>query len=340
MTMKAIQYEQFGEPSQVLQMAEKEIPEPGPGEVRVKMLVSPINPSDLMSIRGGYTYTPELPATPGFEGVGIVESSGGGMLGKMMIGKRVAVLNRNHGNWCEQTVTSAKQVIPVPKQLHDDQAASFFVNPATAFILTTKVLQVPKDGWLVQTAANSSLGKMVIKLGLMNEFKTLNIVRREEEKEKLKFLGATRVIVFDIERDPPEKLVEQIVEITGGGARYVMDPVGGRLASILVDALGKDAQMVLYGTMSGENVSFFPRSLMSINARIRGFHLGGWMENQSIWAKMSLIRQISRLVVDGTLSTDSAKEYPLTEFVEAIEKSQQPGMNTKVLLRIAEGEEN
>lgn len=339
MHMKAIQYEEFGEPSQVLQLTEKEVPEPGPGEVRVKMLVSPVNPSDLMSIRGGYTYTPDLPATPGFEGVGIVESSGGGMLGKMMIGKRVAVLNKTHGNWCEQTVTSAKQVIPVPKQLHDDQAASFFVNPATAFILTTKILQVPKDAWLVQTAANSSLGKMVIKLGLMNEFNTLNIVRREDEIEKLKFLGATRVIAFDVDRDPPEKLVEQVREMTGGGARYVMDPVGGRLASALVRALGKDARMVLYGTMSGENVTFFPRDLMSINARLRGFHLGGWMEKQSIWSKMSLIRQISRLVVDGTLSTDCAEEYPLEEYVKAIEVSQQPGINTKILLRIAEGRE-
>jgi len=339
MQMKAIQYEQFGEPTEVLHITEKEVPEPGPGEVRVKMLVSPINPSDLMSIRGGYTYTPELPATPGFEGVGIVESSGGGMLGKVMIGKRVAVLNRTHGNWCEQTVTSAKQVIPVPKLLHDEQAASFFVNPATAFILTTKVLQVPKEGWRVQTAANSSLGKMVIKLGLMNEFKTINIVRREEEKEKLKFLGATRVIAFDVERDSPEQLVEEIKEITGGGARYVMDPVGGRLASTLVGALGKDAQMILYGTMSGDDVSIFPRNLMSINARIRGFHLGGWMEKQSIWSKMSLIRQISRLVVDGTLSTDSAEEYPLEEYAKAIETSQQPGINTKILLRIAEGKE-
>ncbi|MDG2391557.1 MAG: zinc-dependent alcohol dehydrogenase family protein [Planctomycetaceae bacterium] len=334
MPMKAVSYEQFGDPVQVLKLGEKEVPEPGPGQVRVKMLVSPINPSDLMSIRGGYTYTPNLPATPGFEGVGIVESSGGGMLGKMMIGKRVAVLNRDHGNWCEQTVTSAKQVIPIPKQLHDDQAASFFVNPATAFIITQKVLQVPRGEWLVQSAANSSLGKMVVKLGLHHEFKTLNIVRREEDIEKLKFLGAHEVIRFDVNEDSHEQLMERVKEITGGGARYMMDPIGGQLGSLMVKCLGKNGMFVLFGTMSGEDVSLFPRTLMSMNADIRGFHLGGFMEPLSIWAKMSLIRQISKLVVDGTLSTDSAEEFPLEEFAKAIEVSQQPGNNKKILLRI------
>jgi len=335
MQMKAVSYEQFGNPLDVLKLVEKDVPEPGPGEVRVKMLLSPINPSDLMSIRGGYTYTPDLPATPGFEGVGIVESSGGGMLGKMMIGKRVAVLNRDHGNWSEHTVTSAKQVIPVPKLLHDDQAASFFVNPATAFIITQRVLQIPKGEWLVQSAANSSLGKMVIKLGLHHDFKTLNIVRREEEAEKLRFLGAHQVIKFDMNQDPPEELIEKVKEITGGGARYMMDPIGGKLGSVMVKCLVKNGMLVLYGTMSGEDISLFPRTLMSLNANVRGFHLGGWMEPLSIWAKMSLIRQISKLVVDGTLSTDSAEEYPFEEFAKAIEDSQKPGINKKILLRIS-----
>ena len=71
--MKAVIYEEFGDPSQVLKLTDKDAPQPKAGEVRVRTILSPINPSDLMSIRGGYTYEPRLPATPGFEGVGIVD---------------------------------------------------------------------------------------------------------------------------------------------------------------------------------------------------------------------------------------------------------------------------
>src|ERR1700682_5818861 len=99
--MRAVVYERFGEPSEVLGVRDVPVPEPGPGEVRIRMLASPVNPSDLMAIRGKYGLLPKLPATPGFEGVGIVESAGPGLLGKWLKGKRVAVLGSRTGNWQE-----------------------------------------------------------------------------------------------------------------------------------------------------------------------------------------------------------------------------------------------
>ena len=92
--MKAVQFESTGEPSEVLRCAERPVPIPAHGEVLVRMLASPINPSDLMFIRGRYTTPAAPPATPGFEGVGMVEQSGGGLRGMLFKGKRVIVLNR------------------------------------------------------------------------------------------------------------------------------------------------------------------------------------------------------------------------------------------------------
>jgi NADPH:quinone reductase-like Zn-dependent oxidoreductase len=289
-----------------------------------------------MSIRGGYTYEAQLPATPGFEGVGIVEASGGGMLGKLMIGKRVAVLNRYRGNWCEQTVTSARQVIPIPGALTDVQAATFFVNPATAWTLTQEVLQIPSGEWLIQSAANSSLGQMIVKLGQHSGFKTLNIVRRESEVEKLKNLGADEVLCFDADRDSAEMLLERIKEILPQATKYVIDPVGGKLGSALAQSLGEEGQMVLFGTLSGENVSLSPRALISTNASVRGFHLGGFMLKKSLFAKMALIRKISKLVVNGVLATEAAKEFPLDQVQAAVSASEESGRNQKILLRIGD----
>src|ERR1700712_2191435 len=99
--MKAVVFEQFGEPSEVLSIHEVPLPEPGPGEVRVKMIASPVNPSDLLVVRGRYSFRPKLPATPGFEGVGIVDKVGTGILGWLVKGKRVTVINGVGGNWAE-----------------------------------------------------------------------------------------------------------------------------------------------------------------------------------------------------------------------------------------------
>src|SRR5205085_3947186 len=135
---KAIVFERFGEPGEVLQVRDVPRPDPGKNQVRVRMLASPINPSDLMVVRGRYGRLPTLPATPGFEGVGIIEAVGPGLLRLLRglkPGRRVAVLNGTGGNWQEQVVLSARQVVPVADDLPDEQVAMVLVTPATAPIM-------------------------------------------------------------------------------------------------------------------------------------------------------------------------------------------------------------
>ena len=143
--MKAIIFEQFGEPAEVLQVREVPEPEPGSGQVLVRMLASPIGPADFLTVRGEYGHRPKLPATPGTEGVGIVVA-GRGLLGRLRVGQRVAVLNETGGNWQEKVVISALRVVPLSSHVSDDQGATFFVNPATAFIMTRLVLKIAAGG--------------------------------------------------------------------------------------------------------------------------------------------------------------------------------------------------
>src|SRR4051794_17185656 len=155
--MKAAVFESFGNPPEVLRVRDVPVPEPGPGEVRVRMIASPVNPSDLLVVRGRYGVLPQLPATPGFEGVGVVEKAGPGLLGRLVLGKRVAAINSNGGNWAEYAVIPARQAKPVAADIPDDQAASFFVNPATVLAMTRHVLGIKKGEWLLQSAAGSVL---------------------------------------------------------------------------------------------------------------------------------------------------------------------------------------
>ena len=168
-------------------------------------------------------------------GVGVVESSGGGLLGWFRKGKRVAVINDRVGNWGEYTVTRSRQVIPVPDDIPDEQAATFFVNPATALAMTRLVLRVPPGEWLLQSAAGGELGKMVIRLGRKYGFRTVNTVRRREQVEELKRLGADAVLV---ESDGP--IDGQVKDLTdGAGVKYEFENYPGAVHSFTVKGADK-----------------------------------------------------------------------------------------------------
>ncbi len=334
--MKSVQFDQFGEPSAVLQLRDVEPPQPKPGEVLVRMLLSPVNPSDLMTIRGVYGKLPKLPCTPGYEGVGIVEASGGGLLGKLLVGKRVALLNGINGNWQERTTTLAKQAVPLPKSLPSEQGATFFVNPTTAYAMTQRVLAVPSGDWLLQTAAASELGKMVVRLGKRFGFKTLNVVRRAEQVETLTSLGADGVVVFDPARQSSDELQNEVRRVTGDrGVRFAIDPVGGATGSAVVKSLAPSSRMLVYGTLSPEPLSFSPRDLMTPGASISGFWLARWLPQLSLLAKLKLIRTVSRLIQDGVLTSQIGEVFPMDRVSDAVRAAEIPGRSGKVLLRMA-----
>src|SRR6516165_6509177 len=100
--MKALIFRETGEPKSVLQLAEIPTPQLAPGEALVRMLLSPIHPSDLHMVRGRYGYQPELPASPGIEGVGFVEAVGPGVQGPS-VGTRVIFLD-TWQVWREQII--------------------------------------------------------------------------------------------------------------------------------------------------------------------------------------------------------------------------------------------
>jgi NADPH:quinone reductase-like Zn-dependent oxidoreductase len=331
--MKVIIFDRLGNPEDVLQVREFPNPEPGQGQVRVRMICSPINPSDLLMVRGEYGRLPPLPATPGFEGCGIVEANGGGLLGRLRLGRRVAVLNPQGGNWQEYVIVPAKLTVPVSRQVPDEQAATFFVNPASAWIMTRSVLKIPSGGWLLQTAAGSALGRMVIRLGIHYGFRTINVVRRKEQGEELRRLGADAVICSS-----EESLEERAKAITGGaGPLFGIDAVGGETGSAVVRALAPGGRLLVYGSLSGKPITVDSRVLISEDKRIEGFWLSTWARNQSILTMLRLFRRINQLLAAGILTTQIEASFPLEEIKAAVKAANQPGRPGKVLLRIRPG---
>lgn len=328
--MKAVVIERWGDPEQVLQIRDVREPEPAKGEVRVRMIASPINPSDLLMIRGTYGRQPSLPATPGFEGVGVVEA-GSGLMARRVMGRRVAVVNNSgSGNWQEKVVIPAHQAIPVPSALSDEQAATFFVNPASALLMTRYVLRVPRDAWLLQTAAGSALGRMVIRLGQRYGFRTLNVVRRREQAEELLRQGATAAIATN-----DDNLYERVQALTSGaGVPCAIDAVGGSTGTEVIRCLGRNGRLLVYGTLAGEPISIDSRVLLVGQKKVEGFWLSEWMRDHGLLKKFLLLRRVGKLVREGVLGSDVGASFPLEQVHEAVRQAAQAGRSGKVLLRM------
>ena len=163
-----------------LSLEELDIPRPGRGDVLVKVDASPINPSDLALLGGGYLQR-NYPFTPGLQGSGTVVLSGRGIMPGLRMGKRVACSpsSGGDGTWAEYMVTSAMRTVPLPRNVSMDQGSMMLVNPMTAmaFILLAKE---GKHRAMVNNAAASSLGKMLIRMCQRTGIPLINIVRKEE----------------------------------------------------------------------------------------------------------------------------------------------------------------
>jgi NADPH2:quinone reductase len=333
LSVNAVVFDRFGEPAEVLHVRDVPLPDPGPGEVRVRMKLSPINPSDLLVVRGQYGRRPTLPASPGFEGVGVLDAAGPGLLRLirgLSPGKRVAVLNGKGGNWQEFVVISARQAVPLADDVSDEQAASFFVNPATTLVMTQKVLRVPRGAWLLQTAAGSALGRMVIRLGRHLGFRTINLVRRREQVDELLKAGGDAAFCTQ-----DEALPDRVRELTGGlGVRYALDAVGGATGAAVVDGLAPGGRMLVYGTLSGEPIPLDPRALMAGQKSIQGFWLSEWVREQGPLTMLGLFRSIHKLLRAGVLTSEVGAAYPPEEIQAAVRQAETPGRHGKVLLRL------
>ncbi|MCI5056526.1 MAG: zinc-dependent alcohol dehydrogenase family protein [Flavobacteriales bacterium] len=356
--MKALVFESYGKAQEVLKL--KDIPEPGSpkeGEVKVKMLMSPLNPSDVYNtIEGTYKNAvsktiwnhdkeddlsidpfgerkiPALPNIPGIEGVGVVVEAGKGFLSKRLMGKRVAVVGGDKGNWQEYNIVSAKQALPVNKSLSDAEAATSFVNPMTAYIMIKEVLKCKTGDFLLQSAGNSELGKMVIRLGKKFGFKTISLIRNDEQRNHLMKLGADHVLNIKT-----QDFKKEVYNITNGqGAQCALDPIGGDLPSKMLQCLGLKGKMLVYGTLTTDPLTFSPRDLMTPLSSVEGFFVTNWLSDKSLLKKLGIIKRVGKLISEGVLNSEVGKIYPFEDYLKAIEDVNNPGNKGKVLLKISE----
>jgi NADPH2:quinone reductase len=329
-TMRAVQLHDYaGKPSS-LTVAEVPVPRPGPGEVLVKVFASPVNPSDLMFITGNYGFKKPLPATPGFEGSGTVVEAGSGMMAGFMKGRRVACAaadaKSKGGLWAEYVVTAAQFCVPLSKKVEMEHGATMLVNPLTAWALVDAARRGGHRA-AVQTAAASALGRMVVRLGQKFSLPIVNVVRRPEQADLLRSMGAEHVLNssdagFD---DDLRRVCHQL------GASIAFDAVAGETSGRVLRAQPHGSRMLVYGGLSLKAVEIDPGSLVYEGKHVEGFWLSGWLRKKNMLSQLRMARQVQELL-SGDLKTEIRVRLPLERAGEGIAQYAADMTAGKVLL--------
>jgi len=318
-----------GEANGKLLVEELPVPRPGPGEVLIKMAASPINPSDLGLLKGGYLNR-SYPFTPGLEGSGVVLESGGGLLAGLRKGKRVACSPdpEGDGTWAEYMKTSAMRTAPLPRSISLEQGSMMLVNPMT----TMAFLHLAREGKhraIINNAATSSLGKMLIRLCANRGLPLINIVRKEQDVKYLKELGA--LLVLNSSRASFES---ELRELSGQlGASLILDAIGGEISAVLLSATPPGTKLIAYARLSGDVLAANSIDLMMQGKQISGFQLGQWLGTKSIPYKLRFIRQVKR-ELGNTLYSEINRSYSMEEVESAILKYKDHMSDGKIILKI------
>jgi len=324
--MKTAIFESLGKPWDVLTIKDKPIPEPGEGEVRIKVTVANINPSDIMYVQGMYGIRPEVPGGAGFEAAGIIDAAGAGV--QMPAGTRVIFTAL--GVWQEYVIVPAKTVIPTPEGMADEIACQAFVNPFTAYgMLKESGLQ--KDQWLMLTAGGSAFAKFVVQLANKQGIKTLCTVRRDDQIEELLANGATAVVNTEA-----QDLRQEVKALTDNkGVDYIFDAVGGKLGAQVLDTLGYNGSMMVFGLLSLQPIPLNSGLLIFKNLTVKGFWLTTWMTSLSKEEKIEVTKTVLGGLMQADLKADVEKTYSLDEVAEATKHADAPGRKGKILIKVS-----
>jgi trans-2-enoyl-CoA reductase len=323
-TITVAVYEKHGNPADVLGVETRPWPAAAADEAVVKMLAAPINPADLNQIEGKYPVRPELPATPGFEGAGIIVEVGADV--DHLTTGALVILPHNIGTWRDAVAVTAKELVVVPDGIDPVQAAMLKINPLTAWRLLHDYVDLQKGDWLIQNAANSAAGRDIIQIAHELGYKTANVVRRPELVDELRGEGGDAVLVDG------DDLREQVKSATGGASiRLGLNSVGGDSALRLASCLAFGGTLVSFGAMSLQPLKIPTGFLIFKDLRFRGIWINKWYDNATLAERMETFGPIFEMAKRGLLKTKVEKTYPLKEVKAAVAHAAQGKRSGKIV---------
>ncbi|MFJ6531787.1 zinc-binding dehydrogenase [Microbacterium sp. NPDC091662] len=324
--MRALIHPTFGDPEDVLRIEDRPLPEPGDGQVRLRVVLSPIHNHDLWTVRGTYGFKPELPAASGTEALGVVDALGAGVE-HLTVGQRVAT-GGSFGAWAEYIVTNAAGLIPIPDGLPDETAAQLVSMPFSAITLLD-FLTVKEGDWIVQNAANGAVGRMLAQLGSARGVNVVGLVRRTAGITELREQGIDRVVATD-----QEDWKAQVGALTGGAPIVAgVDSVGGASAGQVLSLLAEGGTLIAFGAMDSPTMEIASSDVIFKQATVKGFWGSKVIPQLDPSTRSALFGELFQRLSDGSLTLPVAGIFDAADIRTAVQASDTAGRVGKVLLR-------
>jgi NADPH2:quinone reductase len=311
--MRAWQVQAAGEPIDVLHRVELDVPEPGPGQARIRVTAAGIGLPDVFMCRGNYPLTPPLPFTSGQEATGTVTAVGEGV--GLAIGENVMCVTafwQGHGSFAEECLVAADGVFPVPDGLTDAEAAGFWIPHMTGWIGLVERGGIVAGDWLAVLGASGGSGIAAVQLGHALGAKVIAVVGDDERAAFCRDLGADKTINH---RDGP--LAPALRAATEGhGVDLIYDPVGGQLADDAATAMARYGRLLAVGFASGTWPTVAALDLVLANTSLLGVFAGGFSRDELD----NMHAQLAKLISEGSLRNAVTAQIPFEELPGALQQ--------------------
>jgi NADPH2:quinone reductase len=308
--MKAWRVNEWCEPEQMT-LEETLLPEPGPGELRIKNHAAALNFYDILMIQGKYQVKPKLPFTPGSEVAGLVDAIGQDVTG-FSVGDRVQAMATS-GAFAEYSLASATRAFRIPDSMSFEEAAAMIVIYQTSYFALKNRTTVKPGEWLLVHAGAGGVGLSAIQIGKASGAR---IIATAGSKEKLDFClsqGAERALDYG-----DESWVEQVKEITAGrGADIIYDPVGGDIFDLSTKCIATEGRLLVIGFAGGRIPSIAANRILLKNISIIGVYWGGYLERHPQFMAEAQA-DLFAMYKDGQIKPVVSATYPLTDAPAAL----------------------
>jgi NADPH2:quinone reductase len=321
--MKAIRVHEFGGP-EVLRLEEVPDPQPGPGQVVVRVRAAGVNPVDTY-IRTGSYRSQVLPYTPGSDAAGTVEAVGEGVT-RVAVGDRVytsgAVSEQSYGTYAEITLCQEAQVHPLPENVTFAQGAAVNVPYATAYrALFQRAHAVPGETVLVH-GASGGVGVAAVQLAHAHGMRVIGTGGSERGRDLVRHQGADLVL----DHHTPGYLQQLMALTEGRGVDVILEMLSNVNLGKDLTVLAQGGRVAVIGSRGTVEVN--PRDAMTRDAAILGVLLPLASERE----KASIHAALAPGLANGSLKPVVGLELPLAEASKAHEAVMAPGAFGKIVL--------
>ncbi|WP_135826543.1 quinone oxidoreductase family protein [Halorussus ruber] len=306
--MQAIKVSEYGD-SDVLEVVERDRPDPGTDEVRIDVEAVGVNFADIVQRSGRYPESPDPPFVPGLEAAGTIDATGEAV--GLDEGDPVMVMLRS-GGYAEYVVADVEAVLPIPGGLDFKEAAGFPIQYLTAHNCLFEWGNLDADESVLVHAAAGGVGTAAVQLASQSGAEVFGTASTDEKLDLAEDLGCDHPINYE-ETD----FVDEVLAATDGeGVDIALDGVGGNVLGDTLEATKHFGRVVTFGAASGTPAKVDTMELFTANQSLVGFHLANSLQQDPSRA-LSSMTDLQQRLMTGELEVVVGETFDLSDASDA-----------------------